>query len=258
MKRILLVLITVLPMMGILLSCDEHQNENVNGACFYYDYTAYVYSYTPAETMKLRPTIQIFEPEREIGEGLTSHHGFQVLFVTNDNWYDVDVTRDSNPTLYDSLCRKHNDLSYNRRIGHSSPNFPHNYLAFDLVAIHVTSSADFDAQHPAGTSLNDIVQFIAYTPYSFIQNGYPSSDTKQDRWWEELTLINKPLSQCTQEDFILTLGQRYNGVFFEIPCCYLDINALPTLSKHHTITVTVLDDAGKTWEASIDMDWSGQ
>ncbi len=79
MKRIFYLFIAISSLLGLFLSCNPQQNQNIDSlleANFYYDYTAYVYSYTYAEKMKLRPTDQISEPERKIGEGLSNKHGF--------------------------------------------------------------------------------------------------------------------------------------------------------------------------------------
>ncbi len=205
---------------------------------------SYVWSYHNTDSMYLSKY-----NTRKHGEELQDDYGVHVIFMQSGE-HPIIAWREYEP-IYDSICAKHNDTTYYQPLVSGTGVFKHNYWAFDLVSIQVTSNANFDAEHPAGTLLNDIVQFTAYTPYPYIQAGYKDCD--------EITLINKPLIECTPADFILTLGNKENDNLeyagHAWSSCYLIVNAIPTLSQQHTITVTILDDAGKTWEASIDMDW---
>ncbi len=218
--------IFILVILCSLISCNQEIRLH---SIFSYDYTSYVYSYHIVDSMYLEKI---------------SSNNFKIYFRQSA----VPINRESNKVEYDSLGMKHEDMNYNKSIVRSTPNFPHNYLAFDLLSIILTSNSDFDEQHLAGSPLNDIVQYTAYSPYPFIKSNYSLPN--------EITKIDKCLEECTLNDFILTLGQEENLTAIHIPCCCLTIKQAPTLSKLHTITVTILDDAGNTWEASIDMDWS--
>ena len=46
------------------------------------------------------------------------------------------------------------------------------YISEDFTEITVTSDKDFDENHPAGESLNDLCRFISFSPYKFISSGY--------------------------------------------------------------------------------------
>ncbi len=59
---------------------------------------------------------------------------------------------------YSDLCRKHGDVGYNRKIAYLSGRDVV-YNASDLLSVKVYSDRDFDAEHPAGSSLADIVMF---------------------------------------------------------------------------------------------------
>lgn len=61
----------------------------------------------------------------------------------------------------------YNDTCYNHKMVPS-----HTVLTEKLRAIKVVCDQDFDAAHPAGTSLEDIVMFCTSSPYEFIQSGY--------------------------------------------------------------------------------------
>ncbi len=200
----------------ISMGCDK---------LFEYHYTSYVYSYAIPDTMILIPDT----------------NGFAVMFQGRDA-----ILRETNPDVYDSLGMKHNDMAYNYDYSFPAPP-PNWYLSVDFKSIIITSDKDFDTNHAAGTSLNDIIQFIAYSPYPFIQRGYRGT---------ERTKIDKKLSDCTWEDFLLTQAQKYDYLMNQVLIGCLYFTSLPQGIQQHTITVTILDDAGKTWEATIDMNWS--
>ncbi len=243
---------------------QEPQDSTIEGGGASIHYTSYVYSYHFAKEMYLAKDV-FASNYYEWNEHLYSPYGFSVMFEDDYTRTVAQWHKDERKVRFDSLSLKHKDTSFNQIVLSSDACAanPHNYLAFDLLSINVTSNADFDEQHPAGSSLNDVVQFIAYSPITFIKSGYqytaPESDYLE-RWKEEKLLINKQLSQCTAADFILILGKQDNSICCDtaLPCCYLVVNNLPTLAQQHTLTVTVVGDDNKTWEASIDMDWSGQ
>ena len=74
---------------------------------------------------------------------------------------------------YDSLATAHNDLTYNR------------YTEFQISdcmyrrtsAIHVVSNTDYDAEHPAGTYLDDILLIRFTSAEDYLATGYSSRST---------------------------------------------------------------------------------
>ncbi len=199
---------------------------------FEYIYTSYVYQYTTADTMYLQADIYTNQKDK--------------IIVAFDGWH---LTRATDPTKYNAIGEKHNDMTYNKKIeSNSDPSVPHGYLAVDFLSIDVVSSQDFDEQHPAGTSLNDIVRFTAYSPYNYIQRSYTGEPEKEK--------IDKLLSECNAQDFLMTIARDYDWYSHHIESCFLQFVQAPQLAQQHTLTVTVVDDSGWTWEASIEMDWS--
>ncbi len=239
------------------ISCRQQPNEPLIDGGANWDYTAYVFSYHFPKSMYLSRSIpNVWDTDKH----LYGKYGFMVMFTDDYDQMLSQWSTDAEKADFDSLCLKHNDTSYNKRIQYLMPSPPHKYLGFDLLSIQVISDSDFDEQHPAGELLNDIVQFVAYSPMSFIQNGYQysaSEDNVTARLKEEQKLISKPLNQCTTEDFVLILGEADNTLYLydALPCCYLTIDKVPTLAQQHVFTVTVVDDSGKKWDASIVMDW---
>lgn len=173
--------------------------------------------------------------------------------------------------FYDFWCEKHGDMSYNRKIsfGVGAPSGPHEFIAADYTAINIISDTDWDAQHPAGTSLNDIVMFYSASPIEYIKSGY-----KEKYNWNQISVpsffhsymengstlyggvsigkgtnpfhpVIKTADELTPEDMVL-LG---NGNLYTL--CLLEFTSFPTENKDHNITVTLTTDEGETFSGTI-------
>ena len=153
--------------------------------------------------------------------------------------------------LYDSLCKAHNDMSYNKEIMYyPSPISGDGVVDMsvnNVVEINVTSNADFDEQHLAGTSLNDIILFMGMSIHPFLESNYVYShnwDEKpeglKDEKYSFAQSFHSPvtglLSELKPEDMIM-LSEIVGFLHFE---------KNPTLSKTHELTITVTLDNGNT------------
>jgi hypothetical protein len=162
--------------------------------------------------------------------------------------------------IYDSLCVLHKDISYNKKRDFIAvPDWGLIYKG-DIVSIDVVSNADFDAQHPAGSSLNDIVRVISVSPYPYIVSGYkktydwehnlPEIFQCEERLREQKNThecsvyhpVDKRLSELTSSDLILVALER--GIF-------LIFEKQPDLSKEHNLTVTIKVSDGKVSRPTI-------
>ena len=80
-----------------------------------------------------------------------------------------DLIRDVNKK--EQLNKKHSDLNFN----YSGLDIP---LCFavnaDFESIEIVSDKQFDASHPAGTLLSDIVKLSTISPYKYLKSGYQS------------------------------------------------------------------------------------
>ncbi len=234
--------------------------EMLDGAGYPTHYLSYVYTYLFMEEMNLQ-TAPFGYGAYPNDSTIDSPYGFYAVF-SEAYQYAGQWQKGSERAAFDALATKHDDIGYHQDVFSSSscPTSPHTFLAHDFASIIVTSDADFDEQHPAGTSLNDLVQYMTYSPYPFIQSGYAYDNPRPANGWErvkqELILIDKPLSDCTAEDFILpfaVMDDWWCGDIF--PAFYLQVKGVPTIAKQHTLTVTVVDDAGKTWQNTIKLNW---
>ena len=148
---------------------------------------------------------------------------------------------------YDELCKIHNDLSYNKKRSYIVVPIWGICSAIDFREIDVISDKDFDSEHPAGTSLKDIVRFVSVSPKKFIDSGY-----KETFNWEK----NEP-NFFAKDSMIPTMFQPESWNYFPINGLLKDIGTdemqmlpedthgilffdkEPTAEKEHTLTVTI-------------------
>lgn len=170
------------------------------------------------------------------------------------SYYDAD--RSDKKAAYDALCEKHGDMTFDRIIK-IQPWENVMYPAVDFVSIKVTSDADFDAEHPEGEPLNDILTFDSCSAKPYIDSGYTEYDKAADI--RKYSVINKNLAEVTVDDLtLLGTGQTGYEPVERRDVGYLGIlifNKEPTLSKTHTFTVTMTADDGRVFEASVDMEF---
>ena len=148
---------------------------------------------------------------------------------------------------YEELCRTHNDLMYNKkREYHHSPEWGV-CSAVDFIEIDIVSNNNFDSEHPAGTSLKDIVRFVSVSPKKFIDSGY-----KETFNWRR----NRP-EIFKKDSMVLSLFQRETENYFPINRLLKDMgrdemqmlpanthgilffDKKPTADKEHKLKVTI-------------------
>ncbi len=105
----------------------------------------------------------------------SNHEGVIVIEPTNSQIVNF-RSKGESLELYNQLCEVNNDLDYNKDVS----------LVMDIITewahypnisdILITSDKDFDASHPAGTSLNDCVTVELKNYYNYVVGGYMSSD----------------------------------------------------------------------------------
>lgn len=217
---------------------------------------SYVATYIDIQGLKLETTSDKMSVEVNPSQGFSNEYDF----LAEDSKFAY---------KYESLCRKHNDLSYNQKISviNGYDFTAQTFISEDFDSIKVTSDKDYDEKHTAGESLNDLCRFVAFSPYKFISSGYKdyynySKDNVSKTLaklagylgiseGQKLTChpIDKMLSDVTAKDLIL-LG--YDNPY---PLFRLHFESKPVVSGEHQITVEVRTDEGKIYTATITMNF---
>lgn len=145
--------------------------------------------------------------------------------------------------VYEGLCVKHNDMEYKEWDVEPEDLDPgsrqRSAFWIDVVAIDVVSDKDFDSDHPAGTSWNDVVKYIALTYGDYVQGGYKPIDYKLCvRYMDYLHTI--------PEDGLRLINQL--SLFIEdIP---------ESAVGRHNLTITLTADDGSVFVAECPMQLS--
>ena len=124
--------------------------------------------------------------------------------------------------VYDALCEKYNDVTYNRKVRYSYDEYYPPRCSCFFTDLEIWSTADWDAGHPAGTPLDDIVRFKSDTPWPYIRSGYTQrySDKKRGEYYPVYCLV----SELTADDMTL-LPDSFFILF----------TSRPSLDLQHTI-----------------------
>lgn len=126
------------------------------------------------------------------GDGVAPYDKMQINFYAggvdprqSEPYLVQNITPRSDAEKYDSLTNAHQDYNYN---------YDPRYAAYDVLfrgvkSMKITSDTDYDPQHPAGTSLNDIFSLSVdevtkgvidgHPGYIFQEKGYPTMNDLQ-------------------------------------------------------------------------------
>lgn len=147
---------------------------------------------------------------------------------------------------YDSLCKAHKDTEYSKKEKfHSGDQI--GIVTYRRMTLDVTSDTQYDAAHPAGTSLADIIEINVYSAKEIIESGYDISlcgKMKNDKGYEFHSRgmgheLKMPLKQFNEEYRKLIR----DGI-------YLDFKTAPDVTSTHRFTVTYRDEDGRVLTAT--------
>lgn len=110
--------------------------------------------------------------------GWTDYGNNIYVFVTKGETIGTYMDDGERKILYDKLCEKHGDMTFNRVIDYHPWAGILEYPGVDFVSIEVTSNADYDVAHLAGDSLTDIVIGNMTSVKEYIESGYTKYDSK--------------------------------------------------------------------------------
>lgn len=230
MKKILLAIF----ILTIFCDCRKTETEKVF-------LRSYVMRYFDAETMRLEPVAYF--------DGTGIQIWLDDLSMIGD-YKSTGTQKDA----YDAICEKHNDMNYNRDFvtfnGYQP--FATENIGFDFVSIDVTSSARFDATHPAGESLGDIVLLESSSLKPYIDSGYTLETAERNGI--HYSRVSDLISEITPEQLILLGSYTHNGGSgWRYLLATLSFKDLPSGSKEHTFTVTMTADDGRVFSDTVEI-----
>jgi hypothetical protein len=185
-----------------------------------------------------------------------------IIFTPHSNPYDVIgmeigrgevvcdyVDKGEKQVLYEALSKKYGDISFDRTVTFYThyPPYP-SAQAYSLVSIEITSDTEFDENHPAGTSLADLVTISYSSVKPFIDSDYKGYQGPVSSRYE--TNFKKPLSEIGRDDLQLLYFGEVNNTKANISLLF---ERQPILSKEHLMTITCTDDRGRVFTGSIEM-----
>jgi len=156
-------------------------------------------------------------------------------------------SKGENKKIYDELCKIHNDLSYNQKRSYIVAPLWGRCSAIDFREIDVVSDKDFDAEHPAGTSLKDIVRFVSVSPKKFIDSGYKETFNwrrNKPKIFKKESMISSMFHEETENYFPINgllkdIGSDEMQMLPEDTHGILFFDKEPTAEKEHLLTVTI-------------------
>lgn len=227
---------------------------------------SYVMAYYTPQYIRVRT----FSHEGEGFPGDVHMFSMHVIKGSVDARYD-----DTDPVrvaLFDSLCKVHDDMTFNRtyhlHVDGGKVEFP----SMDLASIEVACLGQplydpetgdivvipFDAAHPAGASVNDLLHCRLNSAQPFISGGYEDSidifeDPKEFFW----SYIEKPLSEVGVDDLrLLGTGhiddfsgsvdpdQQYGGYSDHIGLLIFNEGVEPDEPGNYTFRITMTPSDG--------------
>ena len=162
------------------------------------------------------------------------------LFEYNDDKFPVI------PELvnrYDSLCKAHKDTEYSKKEKHySGEQFP--YATYRRMTLDVTSDEPYDATHPSGTSLADIIDIYAYSAKEMIDSGYDyKSVCEKGEIYDNAICFGKKLDMSLTQ-----FNEEYRKLIADN--IKLKFKTAPDVTSTHRFTVTYRDEDGRVLTAT--------
>ena len=238
MKRLILLSIAVVL---LLLGCDRAKTVL---------FRSYITIYYYSENIQLKITdagnIAIYREYTSENDNIkTASYSFKSKGEEKKRYYE--------------LCKIHNDMSYNQKRSYIVAPLWGRCSAIDFREIDVVSDKDFDSEHPAGTSLKDIVRFVSISPKKFIDSGYKETFNwrrNKPKIFKKESMISSMFHEETENYFPINgllkdIGSDEMQMLPEDTHGILFFDKEPTAEKEHTFKVTIYTREGKKFVRTI-------
>jgi hypothetical protein len=155
-----------------------------------------------------------------------------------------------NLTNFADMCAKYADTTYDKSRTYTLDQLAPAFIADEFDTVKVTAVTNYDASHPAGSDMGDIVTINTCSEYPFISSHYKtthdwSTIDESDiwgRWYSKSILMDnyqspvlKLLKDIKPHDLAMIGGKLYYGA--NMPFCILHFNSKPTGSNTQTFSI---------------------
>lgn len=146
----------------------------------------------------------------------------------------ISILHPANEEKFEKIAKSFHDVSYT---GYVVPD-ANQALSEPLSFIGIICDKNYDADHDAGQSLEDIVLFCAISPYEFIQNGYKNitpANKYPDYWYG--MIMNRDGGYRPIEMQVNAINCDNSSLLY--PICYLYFRKGPINGGEYVFTVTI-------------------
>ena len=152
---------------------------------------------------------------------------------------------------FNRWAARNNDIDFNQVLANGALPMVATF-ADNFSKMVVTSNADWDEAHPAGTSLDDVLQVRINSSSDFVHDGYDMGEYKYEflQNYDYLKTIEKRPSELTAADMKMVY---YSLTDFssQTKSPVIVFTSAPTLEKEHTLTLRWTTVEGDVKTASI-------
>ena len=138
-----------------------------------------------------------------------TYDGLLALALIGDEYYTCFGKHYKHYEFVESLSEFYGDTTYN---GYTTESSNTSALAYPVDKMTMYCVTDFDAKHPAGKSVDDIVTLDFSSHYNFIQSGY-KKNTNSNRHLQDVDCYTLPINKINAEVATLIALQRTLMVF---------------------------------------------
>ena len=148
---------------------------------------------------------------------------------------------------FNALLEKYGDMNYNQKLLKYDGQ---GCFVPDVVGIQVVSDREFDADHPAGSSLNDCFSLKLYSFYLTLDNKY---------YLNQPHLYNSLLTNVGKEELMMIAVTRLQGAVWNSGYsgyAKLTFKKLAEKLETHNFTFVITDENGTKYSSTIEYDFS--
>ena len=149
------------------------------------------------------------------------------------------LSKGEDKKMYDKICEMYGDTEYNQEVFLIAEGVPMVSVEYPAcAAIEVVSTRDFDAEHPAGTSLTDIMSVKYQSAAGYIESGY--TDLEDLFEWKV-----RPLNELQPQDLALSVHN-----------IFLIFDKEPDVLEQHALSIKWTSAEGNTYTTTYNYDFS--